>query len=60
MNVTTLRKSILPQSGFMKTFAKSAQKENFKRVTIFGVGIDVSEESFADLETEAVRMMKRD
>ena len=32
----------------------------FKGGTILGVGIDISEESFVDLEAEAARMMKRD
>lgn len=32
----------------------------FKGGTILGVGVDISEESFVDLEAEAARMMKRD
>ncbi|WP_417353088.1 arylsulfatase [Flavobacterium alkalisoli] len=32
----------------------------FKGGTIIGVGVDISEESFVDLEAEAARMMKRD
>lgn len=32
----------------------------FKGGTILGVGIDISEQSFEDLEAEAARMMKRD